>query len=143
MKKRIWVIIIFVTIGLIAVTGTLLKKHTGIRCDFDGTRIQPIYEVKITFEDNTIEQFCSVVCALLHLKNETKKFKYITVVDEVSGNKIDPSLAFFVESDVLTIPHVKNNIHVFAKKEDAQRHATQFNGKLISDPFRKFCYLEK
>jgi hypothetical protein len=136
MKKRIWVITIFVIIGLIAAFGAILKKHTGIRCDFDGTRIQPIYEVKFTFEDNTTEQFCSVVCALLHLKNEKKKLKYITVVDEVSGNKIDASLAFFVESDVLTIPHVKNNIHVFAKKEGAQRHATQFNGKFIPNPFR-------
>jgi len=136
MKKRIWVITIFVIIGLIAATGAILKKHTGIRCDFDGTRIQPIYEVKFIFEDNTTEQFCSVVCALLHLKNETKKLKYITVVDEVSGKKIDASLAFFVESDVLTIPHVKNNIHVFAQKEDAQRHATQFNGKFIPNPFR-------
>ena len=136
MKKRIWVITIFVIIGLIAAFGTILKKHTGIRCDFDGTRIQPIYEVKFIFEDNTTEQFCSVVCALLHLKNEKKKLKYVTVVDEVSGTKIDASLAFFVESDVLTIPHVKNNIHVFAQKQDAQRHATQFNGKLILNPFR-------
>jgi hypothetical protein len=42
-----------------------------------------------------------------------------------------------VESEVITIPHVKNRIHVFAEESDAERHARQFNGKSIPNPFRQ------
>lgn len=136
MKRKVWVIIIFVIIGLVAAMSAMLKGRAGTRCDYDGTRIQPIYGVTFTFEDATQKQFCSVSCAVLDLKNEEKKLSYITVVDEVTGTKIDASLVFFVESDVFTLPHVKNNIHVFAKKEDALRHADQFNGNLIPNPLR-------
>ena len=136
MRKKAWVIIIFVIIGLVAATSAMLKVRSGVRCDHDGTRIQPIYEVTFAFQDATNKQFCSVNCALLDLRNEKNRPKYVTVVDEVSGTKIDANLAFFVKSEVLTIPHVKNNIHVFAKKEDAIRHAKQFNGELIQNPFR-------
>ena len=136
MKKRLWVIIIFAIIGLVAAVSALLKGRVGIRCDYDGTRIQPIYGVAFTFEDSTEKQFCSVSCAVLDLKNEKKKVNYVTVVDEVTGSRIDASLAFFVKSDVFTIPHVKNNTHAFAKKEDAICHTRQFNGKLISNPFK-------
>lgn len=133
MKKEIQLIVIFTIIGLITIVGVILRGGGGIRCDYDGTRIQPIYEVDLTFEDGSTKRFCSIVCVSMQLKDEKKKLKYITVVDEVSGNKIDASLAFFVESDVVTVHHVKNNIHVFAKEEYAKRHARQFTGKLIAN----------
>jgi hypothetical protein len=137
MKKKGWIIAILVIIGAIAAAGGLMKGHMAVRCDYDGKRIQPIYEVDFEFEDGSMKRFCCIVCALMDLKDEEKKLKYITVVDEVSGKKIDDSLASFVESDVITIPHVKNRIHVFAEKSDAERHAHQFNGKLILNPFRQ------
>jgi len=135
MKKKVWIIVILLVIGVIAAIGGLMKGRMAARCDYDGTRIQPIYEVDFEFEDGSIKRFCSIVCSLMDLKDEKKKLKYITVVDEVSGKKIDDSLAFFVESDVIAIPHVKNRIHVFAEKADAERHASQFDGKLIPNPF--------
>ncbi len=137
MKKKVWIIVVLVFIGAIAAIGGLMKGHMAARCDYDGTRIQPIYEVDFEFEDGSMKRFCSIICALMDLKDEGKKLKYITVVDEVSGKKIDDSLATFVESDVITIPHVKNRIHAFAEKSDAERHAHQFNGKLIPNPFRQ------
>lgn len=136
MKKKAWIIGILIAIGAIAAIGALMKGRMAARCDYDGTRIQPIYEVDFQFEDGSTKRFCCIVCALMDLKDEEKKLKYITVVDEVSGKKIDDSLATFVESEVITIPHVKNSIHVFAEKSDAERHARQFNGKSIPNPFR-------
>lgn len=137
MKKKAWIIVAFPVIGAIAAIGGLMKGHMAARCDYDGTWIQPIYEVDFEFEDRSIKRFCSVVCASMDLKDEEKKLKYVTVVDEASGKRIDHSLALFVESDVITIPHVKNRVHVFAEKADAERHARQFNGKLIPSPFRQ------
>ena len=136
MKRKIWIIIILVIIGAIAAVGGLMKGRMAARCDYDGTRIKPTYVVIFEFEDGSVKLFCSIVCALMDLRDEKRKPKYITVVDEVSGNKIEATLASFVESDVITIPHVKNRIHVFAQKEDAERHASQCNGKLIKNPFK-------
>jgi hypothetical protein len=65
-----------------------------------------------------------------------KKVKEVMVVDETSEKKIMASQAFFVESEVVTILHVKNRIHVFANREDAEKHLKRFNGKWIENPFR-------
>ena len=136
MKRKIWIIIILVIIGTIAAAGGLIKGRMAARCDYDGMRIEPIYEVDFEFEDGSVKRFCSIVCSLMDLGDEKIRPKYVTVVDEVSGKKIDAALASFVESNVITVPHVKNRIHVFAEKADAERHARQYNGKLISNPFR-------
>jgi NitT/TauT family transport system substrate-binding protein len=57
------------------------------------------------------------------------------VTDEITGQKFDSTLGFFVESEVVTVPEVKNRIHIFATKEDAMAHARQFNGRVIKNPF--------
>jgi transketolase len=64
-----------------------------------------------------------------------KQMREVRVVDEPSGNKIDASQALFVESEVVTVPHVKNRIHVFAKKEDALKHIQKFKGNWVENPF--------
>ena len=58
------------------------------------------------------------------------------MVHEVTGQKSDSALRYFVESDVITVPEVKNRAHAFTSKEDGLKHAGQFNGKLIENPFR-------
>ena len=57
------------------------------------------------------------------------------MVDEPSGNKINALEAFFVESDIVIVPHVKNRIHVFAKREGALKHIQKFKGNWVENPF--------
>jgi len=59
----------------------------------------------------------------------------VVVVDERSGTKINASQALFVESEVVTVPHVKNRIHVFANKEEALKHIQTFKGNWVENPF--------
>ena len=42
---------------------------------------------------------------------------------------------FFVESDIVTVPHVKNRIHAFGRGEDAMKHLEKFNGRRVENPF--------
>jgi NitT/TauT family transport system substrate-binding protein len=63
------------------------------------------------------------------------------VIDETTGQSLDSTLAFFVESEVVTVPEVKNRIHSFTNKEDAMTHARQFDGKLIENPFGRVFVL--
>jgi ABC-type nitrate/sulfonate/bicarbonate transport system substrate-binding protein len=157
MAERRRLIIIFVALALVAVVallGGILGKKTGkvvtekgdrgaLRCAYDGTRISTLYEVEAYLSDGTVVSFCSIYCASRWLKSNKDRVIYFTVVDEVTGQKFDSSLAHFVESDVVTIPEVKNRVHAFYVKEDALKHAKQFNGKMIENPFGTVFVLPK
>jgi len=111
------------------------RKSMEDRCDYDGVKIEPIYAVYFTLQDGTEKKFCSIACASMSFSALKKQIREVRVVDEPSGNKINASEAFFVESDVVTVSHVKNRIHVFAKREDALKHIQKFKGNWVENPF--------
>ncbi|MFH1955118.1 MAG: hypothetical protein ABIL06_26320 [Pseudomonadota bacterium] len=145
-KRLIIIVICFLVFAVVALIGGILGKKTGkvqkeitdqaaMRCAYDGTKINPMYQVDAYLVDKTSVSFCSIYCATRWHENNRKKVIYFTVSDEVTGNKFDSTLGHFVESDLVTIPEVNNRIHAFAVKEDALTHVKQFNGKLIENPF--------
>ena len=132
--RQIRFLMIFTIISLILGCQGERKSIEG-RCDYDGVKIEPLYAVYFTLQDGTEKKFCSIACASMSFSALKKQIKEVRVVDEPSGNKINASEAFFVESDIITAPHVKNRIHVFAKKEDALKHIQKFKGNWIENPF--------
>jgi ribosomal protein L24E len=133
-KKRIILLVIFVMISLVlGCQGE--KKPIENRCDYDGVKIEPLYGVYFTLQNGTEKKFCSIACASMSFPALKKQMREVRVVDEPSGNKIDASQALFVESEVVTVLHVKNRIHVFAKKEDALKHIKKFKGNWVENPF--------
>lgn len=147
-KRLIIILIALVAVALVALMGGMLGKkttrvgkeerqETARRCSYDGTKLRPIYQVDALLDDGSTASFCSIYCATRWFKENEDKVIYFTVVDEITGQKFDSTLGYFVESDVVTIPEVKNRIHAFASKEDALTHARQFNGKLIENPLGK------
>jgi len=133
-RKKEW--IFFLPIIFIILAFGCKKNTPEDRCDYDGIQIQPLYAVHFILLDGTPKKFCSIVCASMIFSELKKKVKEVMVVDEVSEKKIRASQAFFVESEVMTTLHVKNQIHVFSNREDAERHLKRFNGKWIENPFR-------
>ncbi len=111
------------------------RKSIESRCDYDGVKIEPIYAVYFTLQDGTEKKFCSIACASMSFSALKKQIRKVRVVDEPSGNKINASEAFFVESDIVTVPHVKNRIHAFGRGEDAMKHLEKFNGRRVENPF--------
>jgi NitT/TauT family transport system substrate-binding protein len=93
--------------------------------------------------DDRSLSFCSIYCATRWFESNRDKVIYFTVIDEVSGERLDSSLAHFVESDVVTVREVNNRIHAFYVKGDALKHARQFNGKMIENPFGTAFVLPK
>lgn len=133
-KRWIILLITFLIISL----GSGCKGETKSienRCNYDGVKIEPIYAVYFTFQDGTEKKFCSIACASMSFSALKKQIREVRVVDEPSGNKINALGAFFVESEVVTVPHVKNRIHVFANKEDALKHIQTFKGNWVENPF--------
>jgi len=133
-KRWITLFIIFVIISL-ALGCKRERKSIESRCDNDGVKIEPIYAVYFTLQDGTEKKFCSIACASLSFPELKSRIKEVVVVDERSGTKINASQALFVESEVVTVPHVKNRIHVFANKEDALKHIQTFKGNWVENPF--------
>lgn len=133
MKK--WPIVLIVLFILASVGGTLLKKTGGNRCALDATKIEPIYQVDILPVEGNVLKFCCIECAKKWLASNKGKIGAVTVTDEVTGNRIDASIAWFVESSIVTNPSTGNKIHVFAEKTDAEKHAREFKGTIIKNPF--------
>jgi NitT/TauT family transport system substrate-binding protein len=154
-KRRIAIISAgLVIVGALALLGGNLGKRTGsvqqedaretgLWCANDGTRIKPLYQVDAYLDDGTAKSFCSTYCAKQWFQNHKDKTLYFAVVDEITGERFDSSLGFFVESDVVTVPEVKNRVHIFAVKQDALTHAGQYNGRLIENPFGEAFELPK
>ena len=107
-------------------------------CAFDGMEIDPLYEVQFFMKDGQTLRFCSVVCALEAFSQAKERIDSVLVTDEVTGQQVSSDKAFFLESSVLTVPHVKNRIHVFASEQDAVRHRDQYAGKALPNPFALF-----
>jgi hypothetical protein len=131
-------IALFITLVIISLGSGCKGERKSIegRCDYDGVKVEPLYAVYFSLQDGTKMKFCSIVCASMSFSELKKKVKEVMVVDETSEKKIMASQAFFVESEVMTTLHVKNRIHVFSNREDAERHLKRFNGKWIENPFR-------
>lgn len=134
--KKGWIVsFIIVVIVLLGFVWAIKKGASADRCDYDGTRIEPLYAVYFSLQDGSEKKFCSVVCASMSFPALKKQIKEVRVTDESSGAKIISSQAFFVESEMVTVPHVKNRIHAFAKKEDALKHIQKFKGRWVENPF--------
>jgi ABC-type nitrate/sulfonate/bicarbonate transport system substrate-binding protein len=154
-SNRILIIVICLSaVALLALVSGILRKksvHVGkdvepgtvLRCAYDGTRINPLYQVDAYLGDDTVARFCSIANAMRWLENNRDKVLYFTVVDEATGQKFDSSLGHFVESDVVTVPEVKNRLHVFFSRGDAEKHAEQFNGRILPNPLGKAFELPK
>ena len=131
-------IALFITLVIISLGSGCKGERKSIedRCDYDGVKIEPIYAVYFTLQDGTEKKFCSVACASLSFPELKSRIKEVIVVDERSEAKINASQALFVESEVVTVPHVKNRIHVFGNREDAIKHLDKFKGRWVENPFR-------
>ena len=128
--------ILFFAIVIFILTFGCEKRTSPDRCDYDGFHIQSNYAVYFSLQDGSEMKFCSLVCASISFQQFKAKGVKVMVTDEVSGAQIHASQAFFVESEVVSVPHVRNRMHVFEKRQDAERHLNRFKGRWVENPFR-------
>lgn len=121
----------------IALGSSIYKKtHKIEKCDFDGVSIKPIYQVDIILRDDATKRFDSIYCAYMWLSQNKDAASYISVTDEVTGEKIDSFIAYYVDSEITN--NVNNNkVHTFLKLEDAEKHAKSYKGRIVKNPFEK------
>ncbi len=141
-----FIIIFFATLIIIAIGGTTYQKYyLSSRCAYDGSIIQPIYEVKIYLKarpeqserDGTEKKFCSIFCAVNWFNPNVENVEKVIVKDEIRGTEISSEVAYFVESELVTNKANGNRIHVFQQRPDAIEHMKRFNGDYVENPFYK------
>lgn len=122
----------------IALGSSIYKKtHKIEKCDFDGVHIKPVYQVDIILKNNAVKKFDSIYCAYMWLSQNKDAVSYIRVTDEVTSEKIDSSIAYYVDSEIITNNVNNNKVHAFLKLEDAEKHAKSYKGKIVKNPFEK------
>ncbi|NUO10036.1 MAG: hypothetical protein HUU08_15420 [Candidatus Brocadia sp.] len=134
MAKKFWIGLIIIM--AVALAGVFYQKYLkNPRCAYDGSSIPIIYEVDIVLKDHSTRKFCSIFCAAQWFKNNVQLIDHVIVTDEIRGNKIESSMAYFVESELITNETNDNRIHVFQQRQDALTHAERFHGTMTDDPF--------
>jgi nitrous oxide reductase accessory protein NosL len=140
MGRGFWfsaVVVAILSVGL-PLLGTRARRQRLPQCALDGVAIVPIYAVEIIPAGQPPRRFCCIRCAVYWLEKESPSSAVVNVTDEVSGKPIDTADAYFVRSSVVTNDVTGNQIHAFADRTDAERHAAQFRGRLLADDARPF-----
>ncbi len=141
-KRNVFVITGLLSLCLLVILLLIIfreDEHQRVtKCAYDGGEIDLPYEVQFIMKNSEVMKFCSIVCALQLFPQLKEKIASVLVTDEVSGQKVSAKKAFFIESSVVTVPHVNNRIHAFASEVEAVRHRDQYSGKHINNPFILF-----
>lgn len=135
MNKRTIAGILGAVLLLALISAFYQTRYSRPRCAFDGVVVEPIYEVGMTLKDGTELCFCSIYCARTWYKDNEDRVQAITITDEVTGEKVDAFLAFYVESQVVTVKHNGNRIHAFRDRKEAGLHARMYRGRIVANPF--------
>jgi hypothetical protein len=126
---------LIIAASLSAVVASVQQRHREVsRCSLDGSLIDPVYEVEVIQGDQSARMFCCILNAQIWLERNGSAVSAVWVTDETTGHKIRAEEAYYVASTIVTTPHTGERIHAFSQKADAQLHARQFDGKLISNP---------
>ena len=138
MGKRFWWASTLVAVLAVVLPwlGTHSRRQRLPQCALDGIAIVPIYAVEIVDAGRQKHRFCCIRCAEYWLAQEPSPPSEIHVTDEVSGQPIEASDAFFVRSSIETNAVTGNHIHAFENRADAEGHAAQFRGRLLTDEER-------
>lgn len=136
MRGSHFIAALIITASLTTLVVVSQHRSSLQRCSLDGIRIDPLYEVTIIQEGETSYSFSCVLSAQLWLKGNGEPISSIWVTDETTGEKIRAELAYYVESNVITTPHIGNRIHSFSQEEAAELHAQQYKGKFVKNPLK-------
>lgn len=136
MRGSQFIALLIIAASLSTLVVIFQHRSSSQRCSLDGIRIDPAYEVIIIQEGETTYSFSCVLSAQLWLKGNSEPISSIWVTDETTGEKMRAEAAYYVESNVITTPHIGNRIHAFSHEKAAELHAKQYRGKFIKNPLK-------
>ncbi|HEX5135359.1 MAG TPA: hypothetical protein VFY93_00170 [Planctomycetota bacterium] len=119
-----------------------LRGHVD-RCEVDGVALDPAFRVRIEEKDGTMHAFCGITCAEAWIRRKSLVSGSVLVTDGVSGNEVDARSAWFVRTFGNRTDGAPDAIRVFARHEDADRHARAHGGEILVGADRPFVGLRE
>jgi hypothetical protein len=140
MQKWQWTtgLSVLLMVVVLPIVGNWARHAKKERCALDGNAIQPIFRVRIIDNLQQVHQFCCIRCAELWIGHVPDEVTAISVTDEVSGQEINATNAYFVRSSVINVPATGNRVHVFRTESDAAKHAASSQGRILRWADRPF-----
>jgi hypothetical protein len=119
--------------------GVWLRHSSRDRCELDGAALVQCYSVYINDTAGRTHSFCCLRCAESWAEQQSREIKSVRVTDELTGEVFDVDDVFYVRSLVSTNPATGNRIHVFRRRDDAERHAETCRGTILTGDERPFA----
>ncbi len=139
-RRRVsWpIVLLAAAVVVLPVGGSLWRRTQASGCVVDGLPIEPAYRVETVDSRGVRQTFCCLRCAEIWRHQQATSPQEILVTDETTGEMIDARAAWYVRSTILTTPKTGNRIHVFRNQADAEKHADNFGGTVLSAEERPF-----
>jgi NosL protein len=137
-RKAVWVVVILAVAVTLPLAAHWLRGPPPPGCALDGAPIDPAYWVTVVDDRGEAHAFCCIRCAQLWLAARGAPPRSVAVADEAGSGEIDAASAYFVRSSVVTTPAVGNRIHAFRDRADAERHAEEHGGTVLTGAERPF-----
>lgn len=117
---------------LVPIAGRVARRHDRDCCALDGSSIAPAHRVRIVDQEGTSHSFCRIACAEAWLARYAAPPAAVFVTDEMTGLESMPEMMYYVRSTVGAAPGAASRTHVFANVADAQRHAMESRGRVLT-----------
>jgi hypothetical protein len=134
----LWIIVGLSLAAGLPLAGKLLRGQRGPFCTLDGAEINSPFRVRIVDSEGCSHLFCCLRCAELWQSRQAAGVRAIYVTDEKTRSEVPVESAFFVKSRVAVPTAPVNRVHVFAKRQDAERHAAVHGGRLLDSMEKPF-----
>ncbi len=135
-RSKFFPIVFFLLLLVLIAYFSEKSRESDEFCRLDGTGIVAISRVVLVDESGEEYLFCSLCCTASWLLNHPELSHqlengkaHLTVVDELSGQEIDASLAYWVESNEYSRAENKCRVHVFSDKQSASKYLRRHQGQ--------------
>jgi hypothetical protein len=108
------------------------------RCEMNGVALDPAFRVRVTEPHGAAHGFCGVSCAEAWIARSGAEVAAVRVTDAVTGAEVDGTEAWFVRTVRNVSDGAPDAIRVFARKDDALRHASAHGGHVLVGAERPF-----
>lgn len=131
--KRFILVSGFLAILALVAAWSEFRQRPDQFCTYDGAPILPINKVVVTIPTDGEKQFCSVRCAGFWFDNNPEVEAgieggsgHLTLVDSISGEEIDGSLAYWIEN---SLGENEWQVQVFKDPGDAAQYLLRHDGE--------------
>jgi hypothetical protein len=112
-------------------------------CAMDGSAVKSCFRVRIVERSGTVRSFCGVRCADRWLARAGAVPRAVLVTDCGNGREVEAEAAWFLYTITGWGEEIPDFVRVFARRSDAERHASAHGGEILMGAERPFLLAKR